>query len=348
MQKTIWYVMLTVYSITLFSGCDNEIDIAADWKEIAVVYGALNPNQEKNYIRIQRAYLDEDQAAVLYSSDMDSIYFDTLDVVLEEFIKTQGASTFSFSDVFTLKKVNGTDIGIEKDSGLFYNEDNVLYELNEPIKPSQFATDYQYVLRIRNPFSGYTCSAQMLSIGQAEIKGPVSNTGGAIYFANESIPVTFQEGKHARAYKVEMDFRVAENPKINPADIAINTYKWTMVNLGKTKNLNGFNLGRYLVSSSGFFSNLSSLIPVNDNVERRLVDFDLTFYGISDDFNTYISVNKPSIGIVQKKPEFTNIDNGIGLFASRNIISFDNLSFHSTTLGLIQNNEKTKDLGFVP
>ena len=88
-------------------------------------------------------------------------------------------------------------------------------------------------------------------------------------------------------------------------------------------------------------------LPVNDNVQRRLVDFDLTYFGISDDFNTYLSVNKPSIGIVQKKPEYTNIENGLGLFASRNSISFKNLGFHPTTLGLIQTNDKTKNLGFV-
>ena len=341
MQKTIWNIVLLLVTFTFFSGCENEIDIAADWKEIAVVYGALNPNQPKNYVRIQRAYLDEDQAAVAFSNSVDSIYFDTLDVFLDEFVNG------SFSQTYTLKRVNGNDIGLEKDSGLFYSDDNYLYELSDPIKPSQFATDYQYRLVIRNPNTGYECKANIMSIGQAEIKGPVSNTGGTIYFLNESIPVTFQEGKHARAYKVEMDFRVREMQKDNPSNEQIVDYKWTLVNLGKTQSLRGFELGRYLVASSGFFANLASAIPENENLERRLVDFDLTFYGISDDFNTYLSVNKPSIGIVQKKPEFSNIDNGIGLFASRNIASFENLSFHESTLGLIQTNEKTKNLGFV-
>jgi hypothetical protein len=341
MQKTIRNLVLLLVTTTFFWGCENEVDIAADWKEIAVVYGAINPNQAKNYIRIQRAYLDEDQAAVTFSNSLDSVYFDSLDVTLEEFVNG------SYSQTFSLRKFNGNDIGIEKDSGLFYSEDNFLYELSDPIKPSMFATDYQYKLVVRNPKTGYECRAMISSVGQAEIKGPVSNTGGTIYFSNESIPVTFQEGKHARAYKVEMDFRVREYPKDDPAQEQIVDYKWVLVNLGKTQSLRGFELGRYLVASSGFFSNLASVMPQDINMERRLVDFDLTFYGISDDFNTYLSVNKPSIGIVQKKPEFTNIENGIGLFASRNIASFENLSFHPSTIGLIQTNEKTKDLGFV-
>jgi hypothetical protein len=264
-----------------------------------------------------------------------------LDVSLEELVNG------SYSQTFFLKKINGNDMGMEKDSGLFYSEDNFLYELSDPVKASMFATDYQYRLVVRNPKTGYECRAMISSVGQAEIKGPVSNSGGTIYFSNESIPVTFQEGKHARAYKVEMDFRVTEYQKDDPSQEQIVNYKWVLVNLGKTQSLRGFELGRYLVASSGFFTNLASLMPQNTNIERKLVDFDLTFYGISDDFNTYLSVNKPSIGIVQKKPEFTNIVNGIGLFASRNIASFKNLSFHPSTLGLIQTNEKTKDLGFV-
>jgi hypothetical protein len=336
MQKTIRNLVLLLVMTSFFWGCENEVNIAADWKEIAVVYGAINPNQAKNYIRIQRAYLDEDQAALAFSNN-----FDSLDVTLEEFANS------SYSQTFTLRKVNGNDIGMEKDSGLFYSEDNFLYELSDPIKPSQFATDYQYKLVVRNPKTGYVCRATISSIGQAEIKGPISNTGGTIYFSNESIPVTFQEGKYARAYKVEMDFRVRETRKDDPSQEQVIDYKWTLVNLGKTQSLRGFELGRYLVASSGFFTNLSSVMPQDINIERKLVDFDLTFYGISDDFNTYLSVNKPSIGIVQKKPEFTNIENGIGLFASRNIASFENLSFHPSTIGLIQTNEKTKDLGFI-
>ncbi len=341
MQKTIWNIVLLLVASTFFWGCDNEINIAADWKETAVIYGALNPNQTKNYIRIQRAYLDQDQAAVAFSNNIDSLYFDTLVVTLDEFVNGSYSQTYSF------KKINGNNIGMEKDSGLFYNDDNYLYELSDPIKPSQFATDYKYRIVVRNPQSGYVCQSSTMSVGQAEIKGPVSNNGGTIYFLNESIPVTFQEGKHARAYKVELDFRVKETRKDDPSIEQITDYKWTLVNLGKTQSLRGFELGRYLVASSGFFATLASVIPENESLQRRLVNFDLTFYGISDDFNTYLSVNKPSIGIVQKKPEYSNIENGIGLFASRNITSFTNLNFHSSTTGLIQTNEKTRNLGFI-
>ena len=36
-----------------------------------------------------------------------------------------------------------------------------------------------------------------------------------------------------------------------------------------------------------------------------------------DDLNTYMEVSAPSTGIVQEKPSFTNITNGIGIFSAR-------------------------------
>ena len=35
------------------------------------------------------------------------------------------------------------------------------------------------------------------------------------------------------------------------------------------------------------------------------------------DLETYINVNQPITGIVQERPSFTNINNGLGLFSSR-------------------------------
>ena len=82
MQKPIWnYILLTVIFFT-FYGCENELKVAADWEEVAVVYAALNPTQSKNYVRVQRAYLDEKRGALNYSNSQDSHNFQELDVTI--------------------------------------------------------------------------------------------------------------------------------------------------------------------------------------------------------------------------------------------------------------------------
>jgi hypothetical protein len=158
--------------------------------------------------------------------------------------------------------------------------------------------------------------------------------------------VKFQEGKFARAYRVDMDIRIEEYKLDNPSEIVTKSIKWPLVNLGNTKGLSGFKSAEYQISSSGFFSALSQSLEVDPTVGRRLVNFDFTFYGISDDFNTFLSVSEPSISIVQKKPEFTNIENGLGIFASRNIRQYKDRNFNSIVVTALKQSELTRDLGF--
>ena len=61
------------------------------------------------------------------------------------------------------------------------------------------------------------------------------------------------------------------------------------------------------------------LTPLTDaTILKRYFDkIEFTIYIAGDDFNTYLLANEPSTGIIQEKPEFTNIENGIGIFSAR-------------------------------
>ncbi|MGB1038209.1 MAG: hypothetical protein ACPGYY_06135 [Bacteroidia bacterium] len=344
MQKTIWKYLLTSCLLIALSSCENEVQVAADWEEVAVVYGALNPTDDINYIRIQRAFLDQNESALRFVSVEDSIYYDSLEVSIDEY--KDGV----FVQKFVLNKVDGNDLNLGKDSGLFYDETNELYELREEIKPSAYTVDYMYRLHVRNPRTGYECSATTLSNGKPEVRYPLNDISGTIQPSTDDehvILVKFKEGKYVRSYSMEMVIRIEEFEKENPSNSEIKTITWNMINSGKTRSLEGFRDADYLVSSSNFFTIIASALKEDPTVSRRLVDYDVNLYGISEDFNTYLEVNKPSIGIVQKKPEFTNLENGLGLFASRHIKRFSNRSYHQSTLQMLKLSEYTSNLGFV-
>lgn len=344
MRKTIWTKALLFITLLSVIGCDNELDIAADWKEIAVVYGALNPSVDKNYVRIQRAYLDEATSALAFSDTRDSLYFDTLVVYVDEF------SNGRFTRRIDLNKVDGNLIGIPKDTGLFYSDENILYELDADINASMLNTDWEYRITINNPVNGYVATATSASLGNIQARQPISPSGGSVFLStneNHIVPVIFQEAKHARAYRVTLNVRIEETKKDDPLQTVRKELEWTMVNSAKTETLEGFREANYKVLSQGFFSMLRSKLDVDPSVERRFLNYDLVFYGISDDFNTFLSVLQPSNTIVQKKPEFTNVENGLGIFTSRNITIFDNLIFNETVLPAVQSSPSTENLGFV-
>jgi hypothetical protein len=68
-----------------------------------------------------------------------------------------------------------------------------------------------------------------------------------------------------------------------------------------------------------FFNFLRNYI-IKDNtntISRSFENLDLVMTVGTADLNTYIKVNEPITGIVQERPHFTNINNGIGIFSSR-------------------------------
>jgi hypothetical protein len=91
-----------------------------------------------------------------------------------------------------------------------------------------------------------------------------------------------------------------------------------------------------------FFSFLRNNLEVSDKIRRiigtydtqqqRVECFDVLLTLGNSDLKSYIEVNSPSSGVAQERPIYTNVSNGIGLFASRGtrnltglpLIAFDN------------------------
>ena len=344
LQKGIYSFILCVLACGFFTACDNELEVAADWKEIPIIYGVLDPTDEVNYVRIQRAYLDKNTGALTFTSILDSIYFDTLDVSITEFLNGVEKNTYS------LTRIDGNQFGIPKDSGVFSNEHNYLYRLNAELNPSSFFNTYEYKLTVFNPLTGYISNASSLSVGQSEVESPASKNATRLIISadsNSKVVGLFQEGIYARSYDMVMRIRVEEISNIDTTDVRTLELDWIMLSGRRTKSLDGFNQSVNIIPSSKFFSFIGSQLDSSLDVKRRLVNFDLLTYGIGDDLNTYISVNEPSIGIVQKKPEYTNLENGFGIFSSRHINKLKNKAFDIKTREALQISDKTSHLNFV-
>ena len=82
----------------------------------------------------------------------------------------------------------------------------------------------------------------------------------------------------------------------------------------------------------------------NKNTSKQFLHLDLLMTVGTEDLQTYINVNKPFSGIVQERPVFSNINNGIGLFSSRFTYSdINNINLTNNTLNYIVND---LNLGF--
>lgn len=93
---------------------------------------------------------------------------------------------------------------------------------------------------------------------------------------------------------------------------------------------------------------LGTQLDANPDVIRSVPNYSVKYYFIvaGDDLNTYIEVSQPSNSIIQEKPSFTNIENGIGLFSSRFVQVVDSINLSQRTIDELRSNPLTKDLGF--
>jgi hypothetical protein len=81
------------------------------------------------------------------------------------------------------------------------------------------------------------------------------------------------------------------------------------------------------IEGKNFFGVIYDQVVKNPDYKDFIREFpknniELVYYAGGKEIYYYINVNQPSIGIVEKKPEYSNIKNGYGVFSCRNIYKF--------------------------
>ena len=322
------------FAFLIFSGCDDTFVVNADWKDITIIYGLLNQNEKDSvhYIKINKAFLNENTSAIEIARVADSLYYkDSLTVMLEEWEGSNKRNTIYLYKIFENNK----------DSGIFAYPGQYLYRT--PVTPLNI--NYLYKLVVRNPKTGKEMTSQTTLVGNITPLYPPQN--GTLPFKADNIyNMQWYTGRHAYFYDLTIDIKYIEYPKSNPTLFTQKVIHWPIFSYRKTPDLNGMSLMSLSLLGSAFFDVMGSNIPVDMNLNREFKGFDLIFSSGGQEIYYYISVNKPSVGIIQKKPEYSNIDNALGVFSSRNQ-NVIHARLSSLTLDELQRNAKTLNLNFI-
>ena len=100
------------------------------------------------------------------------------------------------------------------------------------------------------------------------------------------------------------------------------------------------------VPRTAFLQFLGSALVADKNILRRIKYLEFTWYGGNQVLVDYISVNQPSIGIVQKSAEYTNIQGGYGIFGSRCVQKIKNVTMDKNSIFLLRKSAETVNLNF--
>jgi hypothetical protein len=298
------FLLLLLPVLSTFS-CRTDFDVNEEWKEIDIVYGLLDVNDSAHYIKIGKAFLNKDESAYKIAAIEDSLYHkDSLDVRLQE-LKNNNVE-----NEIKLQKTYFTN----KDTGLFASPGQYLYKLPDgyQVKP-----DVAYKLLVKNTSTGVEASSQSEVVNNLKPVFPTTQSTITL-LRGQTRPINFYSGKGARFYELTVLINYSEYSKTDSSKIKDAYVRWPIYTNYLTPNTNGNSEIKYTVKGDDFYKLMVENIPANPDVYRKMGKLDFQITGGGEEIYNYMNVYRPSIGIVQKKPEYTNINNGQGVFSSRN------------------------------
>ena len=316
--------------LPLLFSCETDFDVNANWKDVTIVYGLIDPNNEDQLIKINKAYLGQGDA-IQMASISDSTNYDPSNLI----VKIHRVREQVFNTYDTLSTVVLTDTVLDKDDGLFSTDDNIIYTFKKP--SSFYNTNSIYVLEILNLSSGQKVTSETEIINS---------------FSFESLNPSFEWGLYNGELADSLRFRTkniewqnSKNGVIYQLDILINYLESGTVNsLSWSQPIVEYSSGNMSLKIKGdqFFQFLEN--NLDNNTTKQFLNLDLVMTIGAQDLKTYIDVNQPFSGIVQERPVFSNIDNGVGLFSSR--YTYDDIKGIELTNSTLNYMINDLDLGF--
>lgn len=312
MKKATVFSLIAI-GLGLFS-CNNEVDLAGDYVDTPIVYCLLNPGDSVHYIRIQKAFLVNGN--VLETAKIpDSLVYqpEDLQVQVQAIDPATGqvppiVNPLHNPVVFTYVP------GAVTDTGAFAAEGVMIYKAQKKLSDL-----YEYNLQITNTQLNKVITAKTQLVKPIEFKTPPA--------ANPNYTANFNPTS-GNGYT--MRWGAAPNGYIYQPEIV---FHWTEVDLQTNVQtpdsvvwrLNPremqYQLGaemQYVLEQNSFFRYLGENIPEKSGIKRVIGSLTFRFYVGTEELATYVNVNKPSIGLIQEKPVYTNIEGGgLGIFSGR-------------------------------
>lgn len=324
-------IALIIAIFILIAGCKTDIDVIAPWKETTVVYGLLNQSDTAHYIKINKAFLGEGNALEMAQVKDSSNYNNQLQVVVERW--KNGAMLASYN----LQK----DTSISKETGIFSAPQQTLYKFTNAL-----FDDSEYTLTITNTQTGKIIKSKTSLVKDFNVSNFAITSASPLNLVNSNYAttpfrVTWNSSLNGKLYEVKIRLNYTETEN----SITSNHFIDWQLGQQKATTTQGAEALEIDFLSENYYSFLGTSIPVKAGVQRAVSSIQFIFSVAADDFNTYLEVNQPSSSINQEKPEFSNIENGIGLFSARYTKKYTK-QLNAPSLDSLKFGKYTSQLGF--
>ena len=306
-----------------------------------IVYGILDASTSTQYIKINRAFLGEGNA-LEYSQIPDSTLYPYLLNVTLDVLNSSGQQ---------IRHYVADTVNIWKDGGIFFTGYQPYYRFKLDMYTTTYIGDtiwlnsnYKYKLTITDPITGNIYESDAPGISSFILEKPSTSSTRISFSTDGTRTVEFNSVPNGKLYEVKFLFHYYEVYDSSPGDTIEKVNEWS---LGSTvsASTNGGEKLNVTYSNWDFFYLLGQRLETRNDVTRFPGYIYIYCTTGAEDLNTYIDVNQPSNSIIQERPSFSNISNGIGLFSSKFIYTKSFL-LHDNTVELLKTGQYTSQLNF--
>jgi hypothetical protein len=310
--------LLVILTILNLVACDNKLDINAPYKQIPVIYGFVNKNEVYQFIRVQKVFQNSvDINAKDAAKISDSLYLPNLSVQII-YIKNNGRDT-----------VNCTRIdSIDKKPGFFANDKNYIYRSDYYVIQSDVI---KAALLVKDTILGNTYTSECNIIGDQKIDSrniTVSDN------PSNKFRFTYTLNKSAYIIDAAIRFNYFEYTIGNPKDSVLKYYDYYLQSGLTTARLVD-NISISIISKvllddwRAYFKNQPK------DVVRKFASVEYVTWGAGPEFLEIQEISKPNVSFVQKRTDYSNIKNALGIFAARTMNVQTDVTFDAASIDLI-------------
>ncbi len=306
-KNKLFYALAIIASILIFNSCKTDVDIYNEGYETTIVYGYLDVDADTNYLKITKSFVGN---VVENGQNYNMSNYDyKLNVKLVgKFADMPNAvSTVILDTCHVYKPYNP--------NAIFYSGvDQVLYYTTRKLIENE-----KYTLVIERN-DGEVITSVVETINNCTIIRPTNNISFESASTNQIRWKPNNLFKHAAYYEVVGYFHYGQ---LNPGetDTVDYTLKWVLGS-GTANEL--WNSSDYYMAVNYTPNNFYAQLEANDNfannspdwVQRFVKGFEIVITATGDELYNYMLIQN-STGAIQDTPEYTNIENGMGIFSSR-------------------------------
>ncbi len=330
------FFAVAIVCLFLMDSCSTKFNVAAPYKNITVIYGFLDQADTAHYIRIQKAFLDNNKSALTMAQTPDSSFYASLNVKIERI--NIYATTPGIHDTIHLNRVDLNLEGYPKQAGVFFNSPNYAYKFTDALD-----AHYSYRIVVYNAATGETDSAESpvivdndpLAFNIPYLDDSLSNRAGLSFFGT---PINTNDvldlgGTYTIPNYGTYNFYGQSSPaKVAQMILRFNWVDSNYVTHATTSHYADDDLGLVPLASSAFditlndidvYSAIRSALGTAPASTMRLLNRCTLFaYLSTPDYYTYQQIQQTQgTGLTgsEIEPIYTNVKgaNALGLFTSR-------------------------------